>query len=119
MSEPSEAQKAARDLAPSSRAGYGVHYEAQELERYEKCIQQAIDAAIARLRRALAIRQRRIGELEANTSKLREQLEQQSKTLDWAETLLCNVVPMPHCTQEEWDATLRKWRDEKHGVAKQ
>ena len=37
--------------------------------------------------------------------------------LDWAETLLCNAVPMPHCTQDEWDATVKRWRDEKHGVS--
>ena len=36
--------------------------------------------------------------------------------LDWAESLLCNAVPMSHCTQEEWDAAVKKWRDEKHGV---
>jgi hypothetical protein len=38
--------------------------------------------------------------------------------LDWAESLLCNAVPMSHCTQEDWDAAVKKWRDEKHGVAK-
>ena len=36
--------------------------------------------------------------------------------LDWAESLLCNAVPMPHCTQEEWDAAVQKWRDQKHGI---
>jgi len=36
---------------------------------------------------------------------------------DWAETLLCNALPMPHCTQAEWDATVKRWQDEKHGVS--
>ena len=36
---------------------------------------------------------------------------------DWAETLLCNALPMAHCAQEDWDQTLRKWRDSKHGVS--
>ena len=36
---------------------------------------------------------------------------------DWAETLLCNAAPMAHCTQTEWDATVKRWRDEKHGVS--
>jgi hypothetical protein len=37
--------------------------------------------------------------------------------LDWAESLLCNAMPMSHCTQEEWDAIILKWRDQKHGVS--
>ena len=36
--------------------------------------------------------------------------------LDWAESLICNAIPMAHCTQEEWDAAVNKWRDQKHGV---
>lgn len=39
--------------------------------------------------------------------------------LNWAETLLCNAAPMSHCTQEEWDATIRKWLTEKHGSTPQ
>ena len=35
--------------------------------------------------------------------------------LDWAESLLCNALPMSHCTQDEWDSALKKWRDLKHG----
>jgi hypothetical protein len=37
--------------------------------------------------------------------------------LDWAESLLCNAAPMSHCTQEEWDTIIRKWRDQKHGIS--
>lgn len=37
--------------------------------------------------------------------------------LDWAETLLCNSLPMSHCSQEEWDRIIKSWRDQKHGVA--
>jgi hypothetical protein len=36
--------------------------------------------------------------------------------LDWAESLLCNALPMSHCTQDEWDSALKKWRDLKHGA---
>ena len=38
--------------------------------------------------------------------------------LDWAESLLCNAKPMSHCTQEDWDKAVLKWRDEKHGRSK-
>lgn len=34
--------------------------------------------------------------------------------MDWAETLLCNAIPMPHCTQEDWDKAVQGWRNEKH-----
>ena len=44
--------------------------------------------------------------------------EEKADLLDWAEALLCNALPMSHCTQEDWDAAVKKWRDEKHGVAK-
>ena len=43
-------------------------------------------------------------------------LADRESLLDWAETLLCNAVPMSHCTQADWDARVTKWRDEKHGV---
>ena len=36
--------------------------------------------------------------------------------LDWAESLLCNAVPMPHCTQDEWDKAVGDWRDGKHSM---
>jgi hypothetical protein len=36
--------------------------------------------------------------------------------LDWAETLICNATPMSHCTQEEWDEGVTRWRDQKHEV---
>ena len=47
-------------------------------------------------------------------NRLRGQLKESKSMLDWAETLLCNVVPMPHCSQAEWDSLVKKWRDEKH-----
>lgn len=37
---------------------------------------------------------------------------------DRAETILCNVLPMEHCTQTELDAVVKQWRDERHGVQK-
>ena len=37
--------------------------------------------------------------------------------LDHAETLICNALPAPHCTPEEWQKVLTKWRDRKHGIA--
>ena len=43
-----------------------------------------------------------------------QRLESLEELLDWAETLLCNVVPMAHCPQDEWNATLKRWRDELH-----
>lgn len=42
--------------------------------------------------------------------------EELADLLDWAETLLCNSLPMTHCTQEEWDEKIKSWRDQKHGV---
>jgi uncharacterized protein YodC (DUF2158 family) len=36
--------------------------------------------------------------------------------LDWAESILCNSKPMSHCTDEEWDATIKKWRDQRHSL---
>lgn len=37
--------------------------------------------------------------------------------VDWAETLLCNSLPMQHSTPEEWSDLIHKWRDKKHGAA--
>jgi hypothetical protein len=37
--------------------------------------------------------------------------------LDHAETLLCNALPPPHCTPEEWRTLIRGWRDRKHGLS--
>lgn len=34
--------------------------------------------------------------------------------LDWAESIICNGLPMDHCTQEEWDKMVRDWRDAKN-----
>jgi hypothetical protein len=36
--------------------------------------------------------------------------------LDWAESIICNAIPMSHCTQEEWDNIVLKWRDKKHAL---
>ena len=43
--------------------------------------------------------------------------DEKADLLDWAETLLCNALPMPHCTQADWDIAVSRWRDEKHGVS--
>lgn len=45
-----------------------------------------------------------------------QRIKSLEKLADWAETILCNVLPMPHCTQTELDAVVKRWRDEKHGV---
>ena len=37
--------------------------------------------------------------------------------LDHAETILCNALPPPHCTPEEWATIIRGWRDRKHGLS--
>jgi hypothetical protein len=34
--------------------------------------------------------------------------------LDWAETIICNALPMPHCSPEEWARVVTNWRDAKH-----
>ena len=56
------------------------------------------------------------------------QLERENAAMralaDHAETLLCNSLPMAHCSQSDWDEVIRRWRDQKHGeqadyVAKQ
>jgi hypothetical protein len=43
--------------------------------------------------------------------------DEKAGLLDWAETLLCNSLPMSHCTQEEWDRIIKSWRDQKHGAS--
>lgn len=43
-----------------------------------------------------------------------QRIKSLEKLADWAETILCNVLPMPHCTQTELDAVVKRWRDEKH-----
>jgi len=48
---------------------------------------------------------------------LERQRDEKANLLHWAETLICNAVPMSHCSQEEWDAAVKKWRDAKHGVS--
>jgi len=48
-------------------------------------------------------------ELERENAALRD-------SIDHAETLLCNSVPMLHCSQSEWDDVIRKWRDQKHAI---
>lgn len=37
-------------------------------------------------------------------------------SIDHAETLLCNSLPMAHCKQSDWDKLIRKWRDQKHAI---
>lgn len=37
--------------------------------------------------------------------------------LDHAETILCNALPPPHCTPEQWATIIRNWRDRKHGLS--
>jgi hypothetical protein len=36
---------------------------------------------------------------------------------DWAETILCNSAPLPHCGDKgEWDNIIAAWRDAKHAL---
>ena len=44
--------------------------------------------------------------------------DEKADLLDWAETLLCDALPMPNCTQEDWDFKVKKWRDDKNRVSK-
>lgn len=41
---------------------------------------------------------------------------EQVDLIAWADSLICNAKPMNHCTQEDWDQAVKKWRDQKHGV---
>jgi hypothetical protein len=41
---------------------------------------------------------------------------QSRELLDWAETIICNSVPMSHCSQAEWDKIRKNWRDAKHAA---
>ena len=50
-----------------------------------------------------------IKELERENAALRD-------SIDHAETLLCNSLPMKHCLQSDWDNVIRKWRDQKHAI---
>jgi|GEM_PF-7073316 len=34
--------------------------------------------------------------------------------LDWAESLICNALPMSHCSQDDWDGLVKKWREAKN-----
>lgn len=43
-------------------------------------------------------------------------LAEANNLLDWAESILCNSKPMSHYSEEEWDATIKKWRDQRHGL---
>ena len=42
--------------------------------------------------------------------------EERADLLDWAETLLCKSMPMPNCSQEDWNLKVKTWLDEKHSV---
>ena len=58
-----------------------------------------------------------IGYMAAEISRLRSvenQFADKCDLLDWAESLLCNAMPMSHCTQEDWDSIIKKWRDRKN-----
>jgi hypothetical protein len=33
---------------------------------------------------------------------------------EWAESIICNALPMNHCTQAEWDEVVKQWRDSFH-----
>lgn len=54
----------------------------------------------------------------AERDQLRAELAAAKETLDWAESLLCNAKPLDHCTQQEWDEIIHKWRDQKHAARK-
>ena len=46
-----------------------------------------------------------------------EAITHRRNLLDWAETIICNAMPMEHCSQTDWDMIVNCWRDEKHGVS--
>jgi hypothetical protein len=51
----------------------------------------------------------KLDKLEAENAALRA-------LADHAETLLCNSLPMAHCSQSDWDEVIRRWRDQKHDI---
>lgn len=57
---------------------------------------------------------RYIREMEAFSGKT--SFAEMLSMLDWAETIICNAAPMPHCTQEQWNNTVLNWRDQKNHI---
>jgi hypothetical protein len=57
------------------------------------------------------------GDADVMLSACVQRIKSLEELTDWAETLLCNAMPMQHCMQTEWDATVKRWRDEKYGVS--
>lgn len=57
------------------------------------------------------------GDADEMISTCVQRIKSLEELTDWAETLLCNAAPMSHCTQGDWDATIKQWCDEKHGVS--
>ena len=43
--------------------------------------------------------------------------ERTQEQLDWAESIICNALPMDHCSKEDWASVVKSWRDWKNGVA--
>ncbi len=50
-----------------------------------------------------------IAQIEKENARLRD-------SEDMAESIICNALPMAHCSASEWEIIVRKWRDKKHGV---
>jgi len=57
--------------------------------------------------------------IREENEKLKAALATARETLDWAEAILCNAQPIGHCTQQEWDKIVHKWRDQKHAARAQ
>jgi hypothetical protein len=51
-----------------------------------------------------------IAQIEKENARLRD-------SEDMAESIICNALPPPHCTPEEWETIIRGWRDRKHGLS--
>ena len=46
--------------------------------------------------------------------KLKEADLGKTDLIERAEVLLCNALPMSHCSQVDWDKLVKEWRDKMH-----
>ncbi len=54
--------------------------------------------------------------LERENAELERENAALKDCLDWAESILCNSLPMQHSTLDEWNEIINKWRDSKHAI---
>lgn len=122
-------------IADAESTGQPVPFTATEvqtiraMEEESARLQQAVRDESARLTRpGLHLGSgNRPGSIPSDMQGLKEQLweeirrppsaqQRDQDLLDWAEAFICNAIPMPHCHQEEWDVSVKAWRDRKHRV---